>query len=1534
MDRPYAQLDIEALESLLEYEKQTVDSLNSMASELSLRKTRRARRLLMRVLERLDDLDDGTGTDEDAERFGAGMDSQRAQGPTPQAVTTWGTDDSVEIAKIGESANGAPDPTAKPHRSTMEPQVPDGKVRGAENGASSAPIESKVGLRAASFDTPTAASIGPTVAERVAFDPTRWEIASADVDALEPAGSEEHFELHLAACEWDMDPAILINGPADIQARVHWQDVLEPFEHQIQNLITFCRRAPVALLADDVGLGKTISAGLILSELRVRGKVNRTLIVVPKAVLLDQWKGELYERFAIDSTTARGAQLDVALRDRSIDVVITTYDSARNRLSRIEDGAFDMLILDEAHKLRNLHGVSNPPRTAVEFQRVLRERMFRYVLMLTATPIQNRLWDLYSLVDLLTAAKGHENPLGGPDAFFHDYIADTRSSARQLEPRSKVKFRRILGEYMVRTRRADAKLVFPPRRLRVLPCDGTPGESALFSLVGEVIGGLNGLQQSSVAQALMSSPRALATQLQNMADRGSVSVKDATRAAAIASQIEQTSKERVLVQLVAQLQSEGPDWRLVIFTGRKETQDAIGEVLGRTLDPRQVGFIRGGRHSENQRAIAGYVSDPPTVSVLISTDAGTEGLNLQAGNVLVNFDLPWNPMVLEQRIGRVQRLGSKHAEVVILNLVLKGSVEEKVVARLVEKLAVIADSIGDIEGILDGMDSGGGDEEPLVRKINELVVGSLRGRDVEASLRSIQASIDRAKEIYEREKAAVEENLGRLDSMHDEGPPRPTLTPVEPRLDTKTFVTRALEAGEGTLEYAEHGRLVYRRRGYAPEEVVFERPGSRGWVAPAIAGGPRVSVYLPGQPAFEKLGEIWRRRAQHAVYDHRSIDEGLCADAARTWLAKFGRDLEFHSIVINGTGSSFQGKVVVRAAVSVAHDKYEKLIEVAIEPPGIEAPPSGDGVGIIDEPIDLAADVVQGEMLEVAVLQGIEIDTDIGNFATFYVDRMDEEVERSGGDPALEQLHRDSLTPRVSTKVVGATGALQNLVNVQARFDFDKQEYLQELRIAPALGRVVRAPEPRQCEESGRVLPSTCIGECEVTGKSVRRSLLETSLCSGRQALSSLFDCCEVTGVRLLPDELGRSSYSGKVADLRLLQDSATSGRSGLAEEMVRCEITGAVVLLDEILKSEVSGRQFRADEGARGGAADLLGHRSEFVECAASGKRILPQEAVTSDVSGRTFDRSIAVKSERSGRLGGPDEQATCRATKRTLLIDEVEECMVTHELVDRELLAPSSISGTRCRKDILQKCERSGVAGLPSELERSAVSNLLVDKRLLKASEMSGQLALADELEPCSVTGDLLLPSELAESAVSGRRVRPSLLVECAVSGRMAMKTEMVEDALDLGSWIIESEARTSDVSGRASRPENVTRCQWDGRLRLADEYEVCKWTGLHVGSSALSEAGHLAAFDVSSSSAVEEEDGVMRFAERLDFSPPLRVPELGAVRALTAVTRVTAPTGRLVTVSGERSRLLGLSQDRVQFVLDSEERPLGRGHIQPRG
>ena len=217
--------------------------------------------------------------------------------------------------------------------------------------------------------------------------------------------------------------------------------------------------------------------------------------------------------------------------------------------------------------------------------------------------------------------------------------------------------------------------------------DPTAAELELIKVIAKPIQKLNRLAQISILQALTSSPHALMAQLTNMARNGTVPQELAAAVVSIVTGMKTSTKLNGLRALIDQLTRQNPErWRMVVFTGRLETQTTIQAFLEeRGL---KVGIINGTSGQRNQDTIVRFWKNPPACHVIVSTEAGSEGINLQVANVLVNFDLPWNPMIVEQRIGRIQRLASEHASVSVLNIILKGTFEEYIVGRLMEKQAL------------------------------------------------------------------------------------------------------------------------------------------------------------------------------------------------------------------------------------------------------------------------------------------------------------------------------------------------------------------------------------------------------------------------------------------------------------------------------------------------------------------------------------------------------------------------------------------------------------------------------------------------------------------------------------------------------------------------------------------------------------------------------------------------------------------------------------------------------------------------------
>jgi SNF2 family DNA or RNA helicase len=599
---------------------------------------------------------------------------------------------------------------------------------------------------------------------------------------LRRGADAREYDLYRAALEWDLTEPIVIESRKDLKSEKRWQNKLKPYHHQVTNLITFCGRVPVTLLADDVGLGKTISAGLVASELIARARISKILIVCPK-LLGPQWRDELQIKFDIPAEIATGKEL-IAAEPEEVGAVITTYASARLYLNRIPEDRFQMLVLDEAHKLRNLYGVDSPPQVALRFKEALEKRRFRYVLMLTATPIQNRLWDLYSLVDLLTVARGHQNPFGSVGMFARKFIADNRETARQLKPEAREEFRLVVYSYMSRIRRGDAKLYFPERVVQLRRVEPTAPELELIRIIAKPIQKLDRRTQISILQALTSSPHALMAQLTNMARNGTVPKELAAAVCSIVDGMKTSAKLQGLGILIDQLMRQNAErGRVVVFTTRLETQTTIQAFLEERGF--KVGIINGSSGQRNQETIRRFWKNPPECHVIVSTEAGSEGVNLQVANVLVNYDLPWNPMIVEQRIGRIQRLASEHAKVSILNIILKNTFEEFIVGRLMEKLQMAAHAIGDIEALLHaaGIDDDEDDGGSFDEKILQLVLAALAGKDVAKATRQAEESIVEARAKLEAEEANIDAMLGSMEGAEYIGPRAPKLPPVVRSMD-------------------------------------------------------------------------------------------------------------------------------------------------------------------------------------------------------------------------------------------------------------------------------------------------------------------------------------------------------------------------------------------------------------------------------------------------------------------------------------------------------------------------------------------------------------------------------------------------------------------------------------------------------------------------------------------------------------------------------------------------------------------------------
>ena len=1244
---------------------------------------------------------------------------------------------------------------------------------------------------------------------------------------LAAAENDELYNLYKAALEWRLAAPIVIRSADDIVSADRWRDRVQPFHHQVRNLITFCRLAPAVLIADEVGLGKTISAGLILSELVARRRVGRALVVCPR-VLCDQWVRELADKFRISATAVTGPHL-LSASAGNPPVVVTTYETAARYFSHddMPTDSFQMLILDEAHRLRNLHGPNGPPRVASEIRDVIEERRFTYLLMLTATPVQNRFTDIYSLIDLLTLAKGHRNPFGSFKEFRSTYL-QPRCDGRRLRPHMADQFRQILNGYVARTRRVDAELPFPERDVNTVRVEMTDAEREFERIVGQIVGDLNALSQSSLGQALMSSPAALAAQLENMAEGRPRLVKAAASARCLANEIRLPAKLDRLFAICDELRSARDDWRVVVFTRRRETQEMIQRGL--TARDITVGLIAGGRAQENQRDTLAFMHDPPEVHVLVSTDAGAEGVNLQEANVLVNYDLPWNPMVLEQRIGRIQRLGSRHHSVHVLNLVAAKTVEEAVVVRLLERLMTVTDTVGDLESILAGVDNGSedGSAKRFETVVCDLVVRSLRGQNIDRASQQRAASIDRARAEYEANYGQMNRDLGVLDATATASLSPPVFDRPPPSLSAADFVCRALaaegrplqEVSPGLFEDAQpRGRLT--RLALSPETA--ER---------AANNGP-VTLFVPGLPAFERLVERWANRRSHRVVDLRDGTLAAAEQVAQAWCALYP-EISYVSCVIRSRKAFIHGRVLVRTSAENRVDQHQQLIEHSVTPTGHRLIPhdvSSTGP-VLRQSVSLNDVAPRAALL---VRSAVAEDEEVNRFSTYYTSRRINELSRAGANPHLRQRVDDDFSVTVAAEVVGFRGACYEEALIDVSFTVAEHAYTATLQAVPLSQHIIERPTDEHCPVSGLRMPYGVLARCDRSGRLHPRHLLQESQVSGRHAVHEYTVVCEVTGKLALDDEV---------------ETCIVSGRRAISSQFVTCARTGVRILQSESATSDLSGVTVRKDLLRKSDRPpQRQGLPDEFVRCEITNRSLLKDEAGVSAISNRVADLELLRASERSGRFGLDTEVARCQLTDRLLLEDELDVCAVTGQRVDDRLLSRSQVSRRLVLKELLFRCAVTGRRALSEELETCSLTGELALPDELEACTITGQRIIRGKMVQCALTQDRLSPAVAVASDVSGRFVRPDLIQRserpphraglpdeiavCEVSGRRLLLDELARSVVSLR--LIDRDLLVG-TGMRLAHPSELVRCAVSGRDFLPDETDFCDLTQQRVARDLL--------------------------------------------------------------------------------------------------
>jgi superfamily II DNA or RNA helicase len=556
--------------------------------------------------------------------------------------------------------------------------------------------------------------------------------------------------------------------------------------HQVEAAL-FAFRSPLskgAILADEVGLGKTIEAGIVISQ-KCAERKRRILIIVPSS-LRKQWNQELMDKFFLPSTILETKSFNQGIKNGNLnpfqqkDIVICSYHFARAKDVYIKQIEWDLIVIDEAHHLRNVYKNTNKIANSIKVAVANYPK-----LLLTATPLQNTLMELYGLVSIiddftfgdLTSFKGRFARLTNNDNF--DDLKE------RLKPICKRTLRRQVLEYVKYTNRIPITQEFYP----------SENEQNLYDLVSEYLQRQNlyalpasqrQLMTLILRKLLASSTYAISGTLEALGNKLDAivinqeaapilestitedfetfdeikdewteddeetegiktytpeeikSIKEESKSLkefhSLAKSIKKNSKGEVLMIALkagfTEAEKRGGVKKAVIFTESTRTQKYLENILENTeYSGRMLLFngsntdrksqeiykswvekhhgtdrITGSKSADMRAALVEYFRDEAII--MIATEAGAEGINLQFCSLVVNYDLPWNPQRIEQRIGRCHRYGQRHDVVVVNFLNRKNAADRRVYQLLSEKFKLFEGVFGASDEVLGSIESG------------------------------------------------------------------------------------------------------------------------------------------------------------------------------------------------------------------------------------------------------------------------------------------------------------------------------------------------------------------------------------------------------------------------------------------------------------------------------------------------------------------------------------------------------------------------------------------------------------------------------------------------------------------------------------------------------------------------------------------------------------------------------------------------------------------------------------------------------------
>jgi ERCC4-related helicase len=590
--------------------------------------------------------------------------------------------------------------------------------------------------------------------------------------------------------------------------------------HQVEAALFACKN-PLSrgvILADEVGLGKTIEAGLVISQ-RWAERRRRILIIVP-ANLRKQWHQELQDKFALQSLILEAKNYNTLCKQGQSNPfampgpVICSYQFAKSKAEDVKDIEWDLVVMDEAHRMRNVYKTNNV------IAKTLKDALAHVhsKVLLTATPLQNSLLELYGLVSMID-----DRVFGDLDSFRAQFCQPNKEQAFPA-------LRTRMASICMRTLRKQVQQYVPYTARRAIVEEFTPSaeEKELSGLVADYLRrpNLKALPDSQrqlislvLWKLLASSTHAIAGALETMAkrlqgvldetldvelldqldkdyealtetaeeweesdqqskgfsadERDAVSqeIAELRHFKELATNIRDNAKGNALLTALdrafVELERLGAAKKAIIFTESRKTQDYLltlladtsygdGIVLfnGTNSDPRAQAVykdwlkchegsdkISGSKTADTRAALVEHFKERGTV--MIATEAGAEGINLQFCSLVINYDLPWNPQRIEQRIGRCHRYGQKH-DVVVVNFVDRtNEADARVYELLAQKFQLFEGVFGASDEVLGAIGSG----IDFERRIADIYQNCRNSQAIKASFEQLQ--LDLSGEISE-----------------------------------------------------------------------------------------------------------------------------------------------------------------------------------------------------------------------------------------------------------------------------------------------------------------------------------------------------------------------------------------------------------------------------------------------------------------------------------------------------------------------------------------------------------------------------------------------------------------------------------------------------------------------------------------------------------------------------------------------------------------------------------------------------------------